>query len=170
MPDRTKWARELEAQPSAERLRGARMAGLIEIEIAQRFFDRTVFSFFQAFGEFARQQIFLGFFRFDRSAEFRLDGIDLLAKQAGGVFKIHRGWRAGRRDVREDGANLAIDGQFCLAARAIYFEGIHEFVGHEVILPQFWLGRGGGGVWPSTALFRVGLAMFVRIKDELLPT
>ena len=144
------------------------MAGLIEIEIAQRFFDRTVFSFFQAFGEFARQQIFLGFFRFHRSAEFRFDGIDVLAKQAGGVFKIDRGRRAGRRDVREDGANLAIDGQFCLAAGAIHFEGVHEFVGHEVILLQFWLGGVVWRIWPSTSLFRFVLAMFVLIKAESL--
>jgi hypothetical protein len=39
--------------------------GLVQIEIAQRLFDRPVFCFLQTFGEFSGQQIFFRFFCFD---------------------------------------------------------------------------------------------------------
>src|SRR5580658_11120671 len=42
-------------------IRCTRIARLIEVEIAQGFFDRSVLRFLQSLGKFPRQHIFLGF-------------------------------------------------------------------------------------------------------------
>ena len=49
---------------------GARMFASIEIEVAQRFFDRSILGLFEAFGKFARQHIFFRSLRFDGRPEF----------------------------------------------------------------------------------------------------
>ena len=100
------------------------MAGLIEIEIAQRFFDRPVFSLLQAFGKFSRQQIFFRFFCFHRRTEFRLDRVHLLPQQSSRIAQINRRRRPRRSDVRQYRANFAVNRQFRLAAGAIQFESV----------------------------------------------
>jgi len=62
---------------------------LIEIEIAERLFDGAVFGFFQAFGKFSGENVFLGFFGFDGGAKLRFDRFGLLAQEAGRVVKIY---------------------------------------------------------------------------------
>ena len=66
------------------------LAILVQVEIAERLFDGAVFGLLQAFGKFARKHVFLRFFGFHRRAEFRFDGILVLAKQARGVVEIDR--------------------------------------------------------------------------------
>ena len=59
-----------------------------------------VFRLLQALGELAGQHVFLGSLGFDRSAEFRFDGIFMLAEMARGVVQIDRG-RPHRCDMRQ---------------------------------------------------------------------
>jgi hypothetical protein len=64
--------------------------GLIEVKIAQRFFDGAIFSFLQSFSEFAREDVLFGFLGLDRSAEFCFDGFGLRAQEPCGVVQINR--------------------------------------------------------------------------------
>src|SRR5580698_7017421 len=99
-------------------IRRGRIARLIEVEIAQWFFDGPVFRLLQSLGEFSSQHIFLRFLRFHRRAEFRLHRVHLLAQQARCVVQVHRGRRLRRWHMGQYHANLAIDRELRLAARA----------------------------------------------------
>jgi hypothetical protein len=109
----------------------------IEIEIAERLFDGAVFGLLQAFGEFSGEDVFLGFFGFDGGTELRFDCFGLLAQESRSVVKINGRWRLGRRNVREDYSEFAIESELRVAARAIGFEGFFMFARHGGILRQF---------------------------------
>ena len=110
---------------------------LIEIEIAERLFDGSVFSLLQALGKFSGENVFLGFFSFDGCAELRFDSFGLLAQEPRGIVKINRRWRLRRRDVREHHSEFAIESELRVAARAVSFEGFFMFARHGDILRQF---------------------------------
>src|SRR5690348_14556011 len=50
---------------------------LVEIEIANRFFDRSVFGLLQTFGEFSGEHVFLRLLGLHRRPELCLDGLGL---------------------------------------------------------------------------------------------
>ena len=110
---------------------------LIEIEIAERLFDGSVFSLLQALGKFSGENVFLGFFSFDGCAELRFDSFGLLAQEPRGIVKINRRWRLRRRDVGEHHSEFAIESELRVAARAVSFEGFFMFARHGGILRQF---------------------------------
>jgi hypothetical protein len=109
----------------------------IEIKIAERFFDWAVFRFLQAFGELARENIFLGFFGFHGCAEFCLDGFCLLAQEPCRIIEINRGRRFRRRDVRKHNSEFPIQGELRMTTGAIRFKGLFALARHGAILRQF---------------------------------
>src|SRR5277367_538078 len=123
----------------------SRIARLVEVEIAQRFFDRAVFRLLQTLGEFSRQHVFLRFFRFHGCAEFSFHCVHLLPQQRGSVVQVHRRWRLRRRDVRQHHADLSIHRELRLTARATNRERVQRLLSHACILRQFWRSRYRGG-------------------------
>src|SRR5580700_1867540 len=94
----------------------------IEIKIAERFFDGSVLGLFEALGKFAREDVLFRLFSLDRRAEFRFDGVRLLAQVPCRVVEVDRRRTLRGRNVRKYGAERAIHGQLRAAARAIQFE------------------------------------------------
>src|SRR5579864_995453 len=104
---------------------GERVAGSprsVEIEIANRFFDGLILRFFQAFGELARENVFLGALRFDGLPELCLDTLGLLLEQARRVVKVNGRRRFRRWNVREHDAEFRVNRELGLATRAIDFD------------------------------------------------
>src|SRR5579859_5095749 len=99
-----------------------RKTSSVEIKVADRFFDRLVLGFLQAFGELSREHVFLCALRFDGLPELRLDALGLLLEQARGVVEINGRWWFRRWNVREHDAEFRVNCEFGLATRAIDFD------------------------------------------------
>ena len=112
-----------------------RWAASIQVEIAERLFYRGVLGFLQAFGKFAREDVFFGSFGLDGGAEFCFDGFVVLAKKPRRVVQIDRGGPY-RRHVGQDDAQLPIHGEVGAASGALGCECLREFLRHRPILRQ----------------------------------
>src|ERR1700722_19601687 len=121
---------------------------LVEIKIAERLFDGRVFGFLQAFGEFAREDVFFRFFGFHRETEFFFDAIALLAEEAGCVVEVD-GRRSFHDFVGEHDFEFGIDGQLGVAARAVYVDGLWFVLRHAGIVRQSDPGSICGEWWET---------------------
>jgi hypothetical protein len=82
----------------------------IEVKIAERFFDGSILGLFEALGKFAREDVLFRLFGLDGRTELRFDGVRLLAQVPCRVVEVDRRRTLWRRNVREHGAERAIDG------------------------------------------------------------